>query len=67
MLDKIRNICYTFFMSESHSGSPKDGREDERPWLFEALVHNLSREPGRGADFLTNIARNPLKSPDSKK
>jgi hypothetical protein len=31
------------------------------------LAHNLSREPGRGSDFLNYIARNPLKRLDSKK
>jgi hypothetical protein len=50
-----------------HSRSPVDRREVEKPWLFETLAHNLSREPERGGDFLTYIARNPLKRLDSKK
>jgi hypothetical protein len=47
--------------------SPVDGREDEELWLFETLAHNLLREPERGSDFLTYIARNPLKRLDSQK
>jgi hypothetical protein len=47
--------------------SPVDGREDEKPWLFETLARNLSSEPERRSDFLTYIARNPLKRLDSKK
>jgi hypothetical protein len=66
-LDKIRNTRYVFPLMESLSRSPKDGWEDGKLWLFEMLVHNLSREPERGGDFLTNIARNPLKRLDSKK
>jgi hypothetical protein len=31
------------------------------------LAYNLPRESGRGSDFLTYIARNPLKRLDSKK
>jgi hypothetical protein len=41
--------------------------EDEKPWLFETLAYNLPREPGRGSDFLTYIASNPLKKLDSQK
>ena len=44
---------YVFRLSESISRSPEDGREDEKPWLFETLAHNLSREPGEEAIFLT--------------
>ena len=58
---------YVFRLSESISRSPEDGREDEKPWLFETLAHNLSREPGRGSDFLNYIARNLLKRLDSQK
>jgi hypothetical protein len=49
---------------------PLGGRRagSERPRLFENPPdHNPPREPGREGDFLTYIARNPLKSPDSKK
>jgi hypothetical protein len=56
-----------FRVSESPFRSPEDGREDEKPWLFEPLVHNLARETERGGDFLTDIARNPLKRLDSEK
>jgi len=49
------------------SRSPKDGWEDEEPWLFETLVHNLSRESGQGSGFLTYTARNRLKRLDSQK
>jgi hypothetical protein len=45
-LDKIRNVRYIFPPAESLSRSPVDGREDEKPWLFELLAHNLPREPG---------------------
>jgi hypothetical protein len=45
----------------------EDGREDEKSWLFEMLVHNLPREPGRGGNFLTYIACNSLKRLDSEK
>ena len=58
---------YVFRLSESISHSPEDGREDEKPWLFETLAHNLSREPGRGSDFLNYIARNLLKRLNSQK
>ena len=34
-----------FLLAESPSSSPEDEREDEKPWLFETLVHNLPREP----------------------
>jgi hypothetical protein len=50
-LDKIRKLCYVFSYSESPSRSPKDRREDEKPWLFETLAHNLLREPRGGATF----------------
>jgi hypothetical protein len=66
-LDKIRNSSYAFRLTESRSRSPKDGRENEKLGLFETLAHNLPREPGRGSDFLTCIARNPLKRLDSQK
>jgi hypothetical protein len=56
-----------FRVSESPFRSPEDGREDEKPWLFEPLVHNLARETERGGDFLTYIARNLLKRLDSEK
>jgi hypothetical protein len=62
-LDKIRNVCYAFRLSESLPAC----REDERPWLFETLAHNPPREPWREGDFPTYIARNPLKRPDSEK
>jgi hypothetical protein len=45
----------------------KDEREDEKPWLFETLAHNLPREQRRRSNFLTYIARNPLKRLDSQK
>jgi hypothetical protein len=45
-LDKIRNMLYVFPLTESLSRAPVDGREDEKPWLFEILAHNLTREPG---------------------
>jgi hypothetical protein len=51
-LDKIRNVRYIFPLTESLSCSPKDGREDGKPWQFETLVYNLPREPWRGRDFL---------------
>jgi hypothetical protein len=51
---------------ESPSRSPKDGREAEKPWLFETLAHNLSREQRLGGDFLNYVARNPLKRLDSQ-
>jgi hypothetical protein len=60
-------VRYAFRVSESLSRSPVDGREDEKPWLFETLAHNLSPEPRRGRDFLNYIARNLLKSLDSQK
>jgi hypothetical protein len=46
---------------------PERPAEDEKPWLFENLAYNLSREPERGSDFLTDIASNPLKTLDSQK
>jgi hypothetical protein len=54
-------------LTESLSCSPKGGREDEKPRLFETLAHNLLREQRRRSDFLTDIARNPLKRLDSEK
>jgi hypothetical protein len=63
-LDKIRNVRKVFPLTESYSRSSKNGRKDEKPWLFETLVHNLPREPGRGGDFLNYIAHNPLKRLD---
>jgi hypothetical protein len=66
-LDKIRKLCYVFSHSESRSRSPKDGREDEKPWLFETLAHNLLREPARRSDFLIFFTRSPLKRLDSEK
>jgi hypothetical protein len=66
-LTKSENARYVFLSKESLSRLPKDGREDGQPWLFEMLAHNLPREPQRGVDFLTNVARNPLKRLDSKK
>jgi hypothetical protein len=42
-------------------------RDDEKPWLFEMLAHNLSRELRRGRDFLDYIVHNPLKRLDSQK
>jgi hypothetical protein len=44
-----------------------DGRKNEKPWLFETLVHNLPRELERGSDFPTYAARKPLKRLDSEK
>jgi hypothetical protein len=38
-------------MTESLSRSPVDGREDEKPWLFEMSVHNLPRERGQVKQF----------------
>jgi hypothetical protein len=67
LLDKIRNARYAFPLAESLSRSPEDGWEEEKPWLFETLPHNLPREPARGSDFLTYIACNPLKRLDSQK
>ena len=55
-----------FALAESGSRSPKDAREDENEWLFETLTHNLTREPGRGSDFLNDIACNALKRLDSQ-
>jgi hypothetical protein len=49
------------------SRSPVDGREDEKPWLFEMLACNPPREPEQGSDFHNYIARNPLKRLDSEK
>jgi hypothetical protein len=46
---------------------PKDGRENQKLWLFEMLAYNLPRVPERGSDFFTYIASNPLKRLDSKK
>jgi hypothetical protein len=40
-----------FPLTVSLSRSPKDGREHERLWLFEMLVYNLPRDPGRGSGF----------------
>jgi hypothetical protein len=60
-------VRYIFCLSESLSRSPKDGREDKKPWLFEAFAHNLPRESGRGGNFLSYIARNSLKRFDSQK
>jgi hypothetical protein len=40
-----------FLLSESAFPSPLDGREDEKPWLFEPLAYNLTREPELGASF----------------
>jgi hypothetical protein len=60
-------LRYEFRLSESLSRSPVDGRDDETPWLFETLAHNLLREQRRGPDFLSDIARNPLKRLDSEK
>jgi hypothetical protein len=67
LLDKIRNACNIFPLTESTSRSPGDGREDERAWLFETLAHNPLREPGRRELFFYFRARNPLKRLDSKK
>ncbi|MGC2782754.1 MAG: hypothetical protein WA397_02755 [Roseiarcus sp.] len=66
MLDKIRNICHMLALAESHSHSLA-GERDKDPWLFETLAYNLSREPGRGSDFLNYIARNLSKRLDSQK
>jgi hypothetical protein len=66
-LDKIRNTCYAFGLSESLPRSPVSGREDKKPWLFETLACKPPREPERGSDFLSSIARNPLKKLVSQK
>ncbi|MGC2786296.1 MAG: hypothetical protein WA397_21190 [Roseiarcus sp.] len=66
-LDKIGNLRYVFRLTESLSRSPVDGREDEKPWLFETLAYNLPRGPERRSGFLNSIARNPLKRLDSEK
>jgi hypothetical protein len=58
-LTKSENSCYVFPLAESLSRSPTDGREDEKPWLFETSVNNLPRELERGGEFLTYIASNP--------
>jgi hypothetical protein len=47
--------------------APIDGREDEKPRLFETLAHNLLREPARRRGFLIFFTRNPLKMLDSEK
>jgi hypothetical protein len=65
LLHRIRIMCYEFPLSESRW--PADWREDESPRLFEALVYNLPREPGRRSDFLIFTPRNPLKRLDSQK
>jgi hypothetical protein len=60
-------ICGTYFGCRNLF--PARGQaigETRKPWLFETLAHNLSREPARGSDLLTYIARNPLKRLDSK-
>jgi hypothetical protein len=67
LLDKIRNVRYVFLLAESHSRSPKDGRKDGKPWLFETLAHNPPREPGRRSDFYIFFTRNSLKRLDSEK
>jgi hypothetical protein len=48
---------------------PLAGRraEDEKPRLFEILVPQPPREPGRMRSFLIFFARNPLKKLDSEK
>jgi hypothetical protein len=56
-----------FLLAESLSRSPVDGREDEKPWLFETSACNPPREPEQGSDFLNDIARNPLKKLVSQK
>jgi hypothetical protein len=60
-------MSYEFLLAEFTL--PLAGRraEDEKPWLFETLVHNLRREPERGGDFLNYIACNPLKRLNSEK
>ena len=40
-----------FLSTESRAGAPKDGREDEKLWLFETLAYNLPREPAFGVEF----------------
>jgi hypothetical protein len=60
-------VHYQFLLPESLSRLPKGGREDEKPWLFVTLAHNLSREPGRRSNFLILTARNSLKRLDSQK
>jgi hypothetical protein len=53
-------------LAESYSRS-LTGERDKDPWLFELLVHNLQREPGRESDFLTYTGRNLLKRLNSQK
>jgi len=65
LIGKVRNVWYPFPLAESISRLPVDGRR--KPWLFETLAHNLPREPGRGGDFLNDIARNSLKKLVSQK
>jgi hypothetical protein len=60
-------VRYVFSLTESCSRSPKNGREEEKAWLFETLAYNLPREPRRRGDFFTYIARNPLKRLNSEK
>ncbi len=55
------------FALTEYSHFPLAGGADEKPWLFEMLVHNLPREPERGGDFLNYTARNPLKRLNSEK
>jgi hypothetical protein len=45
----------------------KDERKNEKPWLFEPLVHNLPRESARRRNFLFFSPRNLLKKLDSQK
>jgi hypothetical protein len=58
---------YPFLLTESLSRSPVGGWEDDKPWLFETLAHNLPREPGRRNNFFIFFAGNPLKRLDSEK
>jgi hypothetical protein len=54
VLDKIRNMCNVFLLTESRSRSPTDRWEDKKPWLFETLAYNLPRKPELGSD-LSNL------------
>jgi hypothetical protein len=60
-------VRYIFVLAESRSRSPKDGREDEKLWLFETLALQPAARAGRGSGFSNFLARNPLKRLDSEK
>jgi hypothetical protein len=67
VLDKIRNVCYLFALTESLPARHLPGPREESPRLFEMVVTTTAAcEPGRRR-IPYFLGRKPLKRFDSEK